>query len=61
MKRFYGGCSFVDVAEKLAIERAKEDFQCKICECTTSFRFQQANMGVYKALIKCNVYTWNET
>ena len=25
-KRYYGGCEFVDIAEKLAIERAKELF-----------------------------------
>jgi len=25
-KRYYGGCEFVDIAEKLAIERAKKTF-----------------------------------
>ena len=28
-KRYYGGCQFVDVAEKLAIERAKKLFNCE--------------------------------
>ena len=28
-KRYYGGCEFVDVAEDLAIERAKKLFKCK--------------------------------
>jgi glycine hydroxymethyltransferase len=28
-KRYYGGCECVDVAESLAIERAKELFQCE--------------------------------
>ena len=27
-KRYYGGCQFVDVAENLAIERAKQLFGC---------------------------------
>ena len=27
-KRYYGGCQFVDVAETLAIERAKKLFNC---------------------------------
>ena len=27
-KRYYGGCEFVDIAETLAIERAKKLFDC---------------------------------
>ena len=27
-KRYYGGCEFVDLAEELAIERAKKLFNC---------------------------------
>src|SRR5262245_10631673 len=27
-RRYYGGCEFVDVAERLAIERAKKLFDC---------------------------------
>ena len=27
-KRYYGGCEFVDIAENLAIERAKQLFGC---------------------------------
>ncbi|MGB3250101.1 MAG: serine hydroxymethyltransferase, partial [Tabrizicola sp.] len=27
-KRYYGGCQFVDVAENLAIDRAKQLFDC---------------------------------
>ena len=27
-KRYYGGCEFVDIAEELAIERAKELYNC---------------------------------
>src|SRR5258705_3696641 len=28
-KRYYGGCEFVDIPERLAIERAKKLFNCK--------------------------------
>ena len=28
--RYYGGCEFVDVAETLAIERAKKLFGCRL-------------------------------
>ena len=28
-KRYYGGCEFVDVAEQLAIDRAKALFHCE--------------------------------
>ena len=28
-RRYYGGCEFVDVAERLAISRAKELFSCR--------------------------------
>src|SRR6185312_9912889 len=27
-KRYYGGCEFVDIAEQLAIDRAKQLFAC---------------------------------
>ena len=29
-KRYYGGCEFVDVAEQLAIDRAKKLFKAKL-------------------------------
>ena len=29
-KRYYGGCEFVDIAETLAIERAKKLFGCEL-------------------------------
>src|SRR5512137_2075892 len=28
-KRYYGGCEYVDVAEQLAIDRAKQLFRCE--------------------------------
>ncbi len=49
--RYYGGCEFVDVAERLAIERAKQIFGAEHANvqphCGT-----QANMAVYFAILK---------
>ena len=49
-KRYYGGCECVDVAEKLAIERAKKLFNVKYVN-VQPHSGSQANMGVYKALL----------
>jgi len=49
-KRYYGGCEFVDIAEKLAIERAKKLFNVKFVN-VQPHSGSQANMGVYKALL----------
>ncbi len=49
-KRYYGGCIYVDVAEKLAIERAKKLFNVEYVN-VQPHSGSQANMGVYKALI----------
>lgn len=49
-KRYYGGCVYVDVAEKLAIERAKKLFNVNYVN-VQPHSGSQANMGVYKALI----------
>jgi len=50
-KRYYGGCEFVDIAENLARDRAKELFGCE------AVNFQphsgsQANMAVYFAAVQ---------
>ena len=37
-KRYYGGCEYVDVAESLAIERAKQLFGARLCKCAAAFR-----------------------
>ena len=50
-KRYYGGCEFVDVAENLAIERAKKLFNCKFAN-VQPHSGAQANGAVYLALIK---------
>ena len=50
-KRYYGGCQFVDVAENLAIERAKQLFGCAFANVQPNSG-SQANQGVFQALIK---------
>ena len=50
-RRYYGGCQFVDVAENLAIERAKELFGCGFANVQPNSG-SQANQGVFTALIK---------
>ena len=49
-KRYYGGCEFVDIAEKLAIERAKELFKCEHVN-VQPHSGTQANMAVYFAVL----------
>jgi len=50
-KRYYGGCEFVDVAETLAIARAKELFGAEHAN-VQPHSGAQANMAVYFALLK---------
>jgi glycine hydroxymethyltransferase len=50
-KRYYGGCEFVDVAEKLAIERARQLFDAAYAN-VQPHSGSQANMAVYFALLK---------
>ncbi|MCK4862284.1 MAG: serine hydroxymethyltransferase [Rhodobacteraceae bacterium] len=50
-RRYYGGCQFVDVAETLAIDRAKELFGCDFVNVQPNSG-SQANQGVFTALIK---------
>ncbi|WP_394178267.1 serine hydroxymethyltransferase [Yoonia maritima] len=50
-RRYYGGCEFVDVAENLAIDRAKQLFGCEYVNVQPNSG-SQANQGVYNALIK---------
>jgi glycine hydroxymethyltransferase len=49
--RYYGGCEFVDRAEKLAIERAKTLFGAEHAN-VQPHSGSQANMAVYFALLK---------
>jgi glycine hydroxymethyltransferase len=50
-KRYYGGCDFVDVAETLALERAKKLFKAEYAN-VQPHSGSQANMAVYFALLK---------
>lgn len=49
-KRYYGGCEYVDVAERLAIERARRLFGADHAN-VQPHSGSQANMGVYFALL----------
>ncbi len=50
-RRYYGGCQYVDVAEELAIERAKRLFGCGFANVQPSSG-SQANQGAMMALVK---------
>ena len=50
-KRYYGGCEFVDVAEKLAIERLKALFKADVAN-VQPHSGSQANAGVYLAMLQ---------
>ena len=50
-RRYYGGCEYVDIAESLAIERAKTIFGAEHAN-VQPHAGAQANMAVYFALLK---------
>jgi glycine hydroxymethyltransferase len=50
-KRYYGGCEYVDVAEDVAIDRAKQLFGCGYAN-VQPHSGSQANMAVYFAACK---------
>jgi len=50
-RRYYGGCEFVDAAERLAIERAKRLFGCRFAN-VQPHSGAQANQAVFLALLK---------
>ncbi len=50
-KRYYGGCEYVDVAEKLAIERLRKLFDCDYAN-VQPHSGSQANQAVYFALLQ---------
>jgi len=49
-KRYYGGCEYVDVAETLAIDRAKELFGAEFVN-VQPHAGSQANMSAYRAVM----------
>ncbi|MCO4847270.1 MAG: serine hydroxymethyltransferase [Yoonia sp.] len=50
-RRYYGGCQYVDVAENLAIDRAKQLFGCDFANVQPNSG-SQANQGVFQALLQ---------
>ena len=50
-KRYYGGCEFVDIAEQLAIDRAKRLFEADYAN-VQPHSGSQANAAVYMALVE---------
>ena len=50
-KRYYGGCQYVDIAENLAIDRAKKLFGCAYANVQPNSG-SQANQAVFLALLQ---------
>jgi glycine hydroxymethyltransferase len=50
-RRYYGGCEFVDIAERLAIDRAKQLFDCAFAN-VQPHAGAPANEAVYLALLQ---------
>jgi glycine hydroxymethyltransferase len=50
-RRYYGGCQYVDIAETLAIERARKLFDCRFANVQPNSG-SQANQGVFLALMQ---------
>lgn len=50
-KRYYGGCEFVDIAEQIAIDRAKKLFRADFAN-VQPHSGSQANQAVYMAVLK---------
>ena len=50
-RRYYGGCHHVDIAENLAIDRAKQLFGCEFVNVQPNSG-SQANQGVFQALLQ---------
>lgn len=50
-KRYYGGCEFVDIAEQLAIDRAKKLFGCEFANVQANSG-SQMNQAVFLAMLQ---------
>ncbi len=50
-RRYYGGCEFVDVAEEIAIERARKLFDCDFAN-VQPHSGAQANQGAFLAILE---------
>src|SRR5216110_1598197 len=49
-KRYYGGCEYVDIAEQLAIDRARQLFRCDYAN-VQPHSGSQANQAVFMAAL----------
>ncbi|GFE65434.1 serine hydroxymethyltransferase [Litoreibacter roseus] len=49
-RRYYGGCQYVDIAENMAIDRARQLFNCGFANVQPNSG-SQANQGVFTALL----------
>src|ERR1700675_4127503 len=49
-KRYYGGCEYVDIAEQLALDRAKQLFHCGYAN-VQPHSGSQANQAVFMAAL----------
>ena len=56
-RRYYGGCEFVDVAEALAIDRARKLFDCAFAN-VQPHSGAQANQAVFMALLQPRDTSW---
>lgn len=52
-KRYYGGCEYIDIFEKTAIEYAKKLFNCKYAN-VQPHSGSSANLAVFRALLNYN-------
>ncbi len=59
-KRYYGGCQYVDIAENLAIERAKQLFGCEYANVQPNSG-SQMNQAVFLALLQPGDTSWGWT
>ena len=50
-RRYYGGCNYVDIAEELAVERAKKLFSCSFAN-VQPHSGSQANQAVFMSIMK---------
>ena len=50
-RRYYGGCEYVDIAEQLAIDRAKHAVRLHLRQCAAAFR-RAGQSGVFLALLQ---------
>ena len=60
-KRYYGGCQYVDIAETLAIERAKQLFGAELRERAAELGLADESGGVPGAAAARATLSWGST